>query len=129
VPPKLTGFRIIDGYDPAEMDERSHMSQRLPARHGVHTYTLRDPAQRRARADGSLLTRHAGRQTGGDLMLGYAYNRFGTEIGIIEPGLPAYCFRLRHFILSTTAKPRVLRVRRFLCSLTRNGVPVAPMSR
>jgi hypothetical protein len=76
------------------MDERSRMSQRLPARHGVHTYTLRDPAQRRARADGSLLTRHAGRQAGGDLMLGYAYNRFGTEIGIIEPGLPAYCFGL-----------------------------------
>ncbi len=92
--PKLTGFTILDVYDPAEMDERSRMSRRLPGRHGVHTYMLRDPALRRSRAGRLLLTRHAGHQAGGDLMLGYAYNRFGTEIGIVEPGLPAYCFGL-----------------------------------
>ncbi len=92
--PKLTGFTVLDVYDPAEMDERSRMSRRLPGRHSAHTYTLRDPTLRRARP-GPLLTRHAGRQAaGGDLLLGYAYNRFGTEIGIVEPGLPAYCFGL-----------------------------------
>ena len=93
--PKLTGFTILDVHDPAEMDERSRMSRRLPGRHSAHTYMLRDPALRRSRAGGLLLTRHAGRQAGGsDMLLGYAYNRFGTEIGIVEPGLPAYCFGL-----------------------------------
>lgn len=95
--PKLTGFTVLDVYDPAEMDEQSRMSRRLPGRHSVHTYMLRDPALRRSRAGRLLLTRHADRQAaGGDLLLGHVADRFGTEIGIVEPGLPAYCFGLIH---------------------------------
>lgn len=92
--PRLRGFTVTDIYDPAEMDERSRMSRRLPGCHGVHTYTLRDPALRRAGAGRVLLTRHVDRQAGGDLLLGHVAERFGTEIGIVEPGLPAYCFCL-----------------------------------
>jgi AraC-like DNA-binding protein len=92
VPPELRGFTIVDVRDPAEMDERSLVSRRLPGRHGVHTYTLRDPAAGRCGA-GRLLTRHADRQAG-DLLFGHVAERFGTEVGIVEPGLPAYHFCL-----------------------------------
>jgi hypothetical protein len=88
----LSGFTVVEVYDPAEMDERSRMSQRLPGRHSVHTYTLRDPARRRARP-GPLLTRHADRKLG-NLRFSHVDDRFGTEIGIVEPGMPAYCFSL-----------------------------------
>ena len=93
---------ITDVRDPAELDERSLMSRRLPGRHVVHTYTLRDRARRRAGA-GPLLTRHADRDAG-DLRLGRVAERFGMEVGIIEPGMPAYCFclvRSGRLVLST----------------------------
>ncbi len=90
--PKLTGFTVVDVRDPAEMDEQSRMSQRLPGRHSVHAYTLRDPALRRA-SPGRLLAWHADRQVG-DLLLGHVAERFATEVGIVEPGMPAYCFNL-----------------------------------
>ncbi len=87
--PKLHGFTVIEVYDPAEMDERSRMSQRLPGRHSVHAYTLRDPALRRA-SPGRC---SPGTRRGGACCSAMA-ERFGTEIGIVEPGLPAYCFQL-----------------------------------
>ena len=90
--PLLNCFTVVEVRDPAEMDEGSRISGRLPGPDGVHIYTLRDPALRRIAA-GPLLTRHADRQAG-DLMLGHVAEQFGTEVGILEPGLPAYCFTL-----------------------------------
>src|SRR4051812_25990296 len=105
-PQKLRGFTIVEVRNPAEIDERSSMSQRLPGRHSVHTYTLRDAALRRSGA-GVLLTRHADCQAG-DLLLGHVVERFGMEIGIVEPGMPAYCFcliRSGRLALSTPDTP------------------------
>jgi len=92
VSPRLDGFTVVEVHDPAEMDERSRISRRLPGRHNVHTYTLRDPSLRRSGA-GKLLARHVGRQAG-DLLLVTVAERFGREIGIVDPGIPAYCFAL-----------------------------------
>ncbi len=87
--PPPGGFTVVDVYDPAEMDEQSHISRRLPGRHSVTTYTLRDPALRRFGA-GRLLARHWGHP----LLLGHVAERFGVEVGFVEPGMPAYCFAL-----------------------------------
>ncbi len=90
--PLLSGLTVVEVKDPAEMDEQSRLSRRLPGRHNVYTYTLRDRSLRRSGA-GKLLARHVGRQAG-DLLLVTVAERFGREIGIVEPGMPAYCFTL-----------------------------------
>ena len=103
MPPTQKGFTVVEVYDPAEMDERSSMSQRLPGRHKVHAYMLRDSTLRRSRPSRLPLTRHADR-TLGDLQFGLVSERFGTEIRIIAPGMPAYCFsqvRTGRFAMST----------------------------
>ena len=41
---RLAGFTVVDVCDPAELDERSRVSQRLPNQNASHTYTLRDKA-------------------------------------------------------------------------------------
>jgi AraC-like DNA-binding protein len=92
--PKPSGFTVVDVRDPAEMDERSLMSRRLPGRHGVHTYTLRDPALRRSSGAGRLLLARHTDLGAGDLLFGHVAERFGIEVGILEPGLPNYCFSL-----------------------------------
>lgn len=106
--PGLEGFVITDVHDPAEMDERSLMSRRLPGHSVANTYTLRDPALRRS-GKSLLLTRHANRQVGG-LGISHVAERFGTRAGIIEPGVPAHCFclvRSGHVVLSTQDAGRV----------------------
>ncbi len=89
--PPPGGFVVIDVSNAAEMDEQSRLSRRLPGRHQVHTYTLRDPALRHS-VRGQLLARHWGHP----LLLGHVAERFGVEIGFVEPGLSAYCFALIH---------------------------------
>lgn len=88
---RLDGFQIIDVRDPAEMDERSLVSRRLSARDAPHTYTLRDRTTLRSAERGALLSRHANSEAG-DVQLSHVAERFGTEIGMLEPGIPAYCF-------------------------------------
>ena len=80
----------VDVRDPAEMDERSRVSRRLPGRNAAHCYSLRDPSLRRL-SSRTLLTRMVIRSAG-DLQLSHVKDRFGTAIEIIGAGMPAYCF-------------------------------------
>jgi AraC-like DNA-binding protein len=80
----------VDVRDPAEMDERSRVSRRLPGHNAAHCYSLRDPMLRHLSSD-TLLTRMVIRSAG-DLQLSHVEDRFGTAIEIIGAGMPAYCF-------------------------------------
>ncbi len=87
--PPPSGFVVVNVSDPAEMDEQSRISRRLPGGHNMHTYTLRDPVLRRS-GTGRLLALHMGDPR----LLCHVAERFGREVGIVEPGYPAYCFTL-----------------------------------
>jgi AraC-like DNA-binding protein len=88
----MTRFTVVDVYDPRELDERSHVSRRLPGSNACHTYQLRDRTRLRA-APSKVLSRYTARSVNA-LQLSHAGERFGVEVGIAGGGMGAYCFSL-----------------------------------
>ena len=76
---------VVEVVDAAGMQR---LSGRLP--HGnAHRYRLRDPAA--APRGPAALSRHVLR-TAGDLLVSAVAERLGTAVGIVEPGIEAFCF-------------------------------------
>lgn len=71
------------------------LAERLPDANRRHRYRLRDPAAVAAAPDGPALCRHVLRAVGA-LQVSQVTERCGTEVGIEEPGIPAYCFSMLH---------------------------------
>ena len=77
--------RIVEVFDAAGMQG---LSERLS--HGnAHRYRLRDPAA--APRGPAPLSRHILRNVG-DLQVSAVDERLGTAVGIVEPGIEAFCF-------------------------------------
>ena len=76
----------------ANAKEFASIAERLPGANHRHRYRLRDPA---AASDGPLLSRHVLRAVGA-LQVSQVWEQRGTEVGIDEPGIPAYCFSMLH---------------------------------
>ena len=88
----LDDFLVFDVHDPADMDRDSRISRRFPGFVGNYAYMLRDRLTRRERPGGRLTrlaTRLVGR--GGELVVSYVADRFGTEIRTTGQGLDRYC--------------------------------------
>ena len=88
----LDDFLVFDVHDPADMDRDSRISRRFPGFVGNYAYMLRDRPMRRERPGGRLTrlaTRLVGR--GGELVVSYVADRFGTEIRTTGQGLDRYC--------------------------------------
>ena len=88
----VQSMTVIDVYDPDEMAADSTVSRRFPASNNKHRYTLRNRPRDIGRPHG-LLTRFAMRHAG-DLMLGYAADRFGTEIEIVDGAKDRFCLSM-----------------------------------
>jgi hypothetical protein len=93
--PALAACRRFTPVANGTVDRRPYRSRTRPPRERYRRRAtpVSDPPLRRSSGARTLLARHADRQAG-DLLLGHVAERFGTEVGIPEPGLPACCFCL-----------------------------------
>jgi AraC-like DNA-binding protein len=87
---RLAGFSLVTSCDPAELDSRSRVSDRLPEPSRVYRYQLSDRALWRTRFDTpifSLATRSAGA-----VLVSHGDSRFATEVAIQGDEGDFYCF-------------------------------------
>jgi AraC-like DNA-binding protein len=89
-PQRLAVFNVVSASDPAELDSRSRVSERLPEPSRVYKYRLRDPALSGTRFDSPIFTL-ATRSAGG-LLASYGDSRFATEVSIDGDEGDFFCF-------------------------------------
>ncbi len=85
-PNRATQTVFVETFDAAGIDK---LAEHLPNENCRHRYRLRNPAA--AHSPSQLLCRHALRAAG-DLQVSWVTERLGTQVRIVEPGIPAYCF-------------------------------------
>ena len=89
-PARLTTFHVVRANDPAELDGRSRVSDRLPEPSRIYKYRLRDRALWRMRFDRpifSLATRSEGA-----VLASFADSSFATEVSIDGNEGDLFCF-------------------------------------
>jgi AraC-like DNA-binding protein len=87
---RLTMFNVVRTSDPAELDRRSRVSNRLPESSRAYRYQLRDRALWRMRFDSpifGLATRSAG-----PILASHGASRFATEVSIEAGQSDNFCF-------------------------------------
>jgi len=79
-PSRLAAFEVVSANDPAELDSRSRVSERLPEPSRVYKYRLCDPALWRMRFDSPILS--IAMRSAGSLLASRGESRFATEVSI-----------------------------------------------
>ena len=77
---RLPTFSVVQTADPAELDSRSRVSERLPASSRMYTYRLQDRALWRTRFDTPIFGLAI--RSAGAILVSHGENRFATDVGI-----------------------------------------------